>query len=120
MMQHVYAGEYDLEVELTLFPQQEGSRKMGLPFQTDQDGPRLYLDGRECLAVFTLQDRERLLPGETAHIFVTLSFPEDLIGRLHPDQAFLLHEGYHPIGKGRILALLNFEKHAEEALRRGQ
>jgi hypothetical protein len=115
-MQHTYFGEYDMKVELALFTLEEGGRKMDLPFQSDFDGPRIYLDGNECHAVFTLQDREWLHPGETAHVFVTFGFPQNLIGKLHPDQPFLLHEGYRPIGKGRILSLLHFEKHAEEAL----
>lgn len=117
-MQHAYLGEHDMEVELTLFTLEEGGRKMGLPFQSDFDGPRLYLDGSEWHAVFTLQDREWLHPGETAHVFVDVGFPQYLIGKLLPGKSFLLHEGYRPIGKGRILSLLHFEQHAEEALQR--
>jgi hypothetical protein len=44
--------------------------------------------------------------------------PQMLIRKLRPDKAFVLHEGYHPIGRGRILSILNVEKHMEEAKRR--
>lgn len=109
--------QYDIEVELTLLTPDEGGRKKGLPLEFN--GPHIYLDGKEWLAWFTLQDREILNPGETARAFVTFFFrPQELIGRLQPDQEFLLHEAYHPIGKGRILSLLNFEKHAERAKQR--
>lgn len=117
-MEYVSREEYDIEVELTLFSSDEGGRRAGLPVQSDFDGPRLYLDGSEYHALFILQDRERLMPGETARVFVTFGFSAHLLGKLYPGQPFLLREGYHPIGKGRILALLNVEKRAEETTRR--
>jgi len=108
--------QYDIEVVLTLFVPEEGGRKVGFP--STFNGPHIYLDGGEWLARFTLQDREMLNPGETARVFVTFFYnPHYLLGMLYPNKPFLLHEGYHPIGKGRILSLLNFEKHAEEAKR---
>lgn len=107
-------NQYDMEVELTLFGPEEEGRVMGFP--SIFSGPHIYLDNCEWLAQFTLQERERLNPGETARVFVTFFYkPHYLLGRLHPTKLFLLHEGYHPIGKGKILSLLNFEKHAEEA-----
>lgn len=116
-MEYVFRGEYDIEVELTFFSSDEGGRRTGLPVQSDFDGPRLYLEGSEYHALLTLQDREWLMPGETARVFVTFSFPASLLGKLHPDQPFIVRKGYRPIGKGRILALLNFEKHVEETIR---
>jgi len=106
--------QYDLEVELTLFPPEEGGRTVG--FSSVFHGPHIYLDNGEWLARFTLPDRTVFNPGETAHAFVTFFYkPHYLLGKLHTGKPFLLHEGYHPIGKGRILSLLNFEKHALEA-----
>lgn len=117
-MHYAHLGEYDMEVELTLFPPEEGGRKMGLPLQSDFDGPRIYFDGEEWHAVFTLQDREWLHPGETAQVFVNVVSPEYLIKKLFPGKSFLLRAAYRPIGKGHILSFLQFEKHAEEALQR--
>jgi hypothetical protein len=66
--------QYDMEVELTLFTLEEGGLKEGLPLETDFDGPRIYIDGYEFRARFTLQDRRILYPGETVHVFVTFFF----------------------------------------------
>lgn len=108
--------QYDIEAELTLFSPEEGGRSAGFP--SVFNGPHVYLDNCEWHARFTLQDRPILNPGETTRAFVTFFFrPQALIGKLYPGRLFALHEGYHPIGKGKILSLLNFEKHADEAKR---
>lgn len=118
VMRHVYLGEYDMEVELTLFTPEEGGLISGFSrSQASPDGPRIYVDGYECLAAFTLKDREWLYPGETARAFVTVASPDKLIGKLFPNQHFLLRASQRPIGKGRVLSLLNLEKHAEETLK---
>jgi len=118
-MQDANLEPYDIEVELTLFPPEEGGRNVGFP--STFNGPHLYFDHCEWLARFTLSDRERLNPGETARVLVTFFYqPHALYGRLHLGTSFLLHEGYHAIGKGRILSLLNFEKHAEQAKRQAE
>lgn len=117
VMRHAYSGEYDIEVELTLFTPEERGWTSGLSqFQTSPDGPRIYVDGGEWLAVFTLKDCEWLYPGETTHAFVTVTSPHKLIGKLFPGQHFLLRASQRPIGEGRVLSLLNLEKHAEETL----
>ncbi|GEM_PF-1310380 len=115
VVHHALMDEHDMEVELTLFPLEKGGRIPFLPIQTDADGPRIYFDGEEWLAVFTLQDREQLLPGETARAFVTVAETDCLIGKLFPGKEFLLRVGCYPTGKGRILSFLHFAKHAEEA-----
>lgn len=101
-------GEYDIEVELTLLTPDEGGRERGLP--SEFWFPHIFVDGNEWMAYFKLKDRDALHPGETAHVFVVLASPEHLRGRLSPGKHFLLHEAYHPIGKGRVLAILNLEK----------
>jgi len=113
VMQRASSGEYDMEVELTLFPSAEGGLASGLShFHALPDGPLFSVDGYECLAAFVLKDREWLFPGETAHVFVTVASPHTLIGKLFPGQCFLLRASQRPVGKGRVLLLLNFEKHA--------
>jgi hypothetical protein len=115
-MEHTEFEQYDIEVELTLFTPEEGGRERG--FSGEFYGPHIAFGGYEWLAHFTLQNREALQPGETARAFVTFFFrPQDLLGKLQPGLPFLLHEGYHPIGTGRVLTILNFEQHAEEARR---
>jgi hypothetical protein len=109
--------KYDIEVDITLLTPEKGGRKKGL--SREFNGPHIYLDDYEWLAWFTLQDCEMLHPGETSRAFVTFFFhPQELIGRLHPGKPFILHEGYHPIGSGRILSILNFEKHSELAMQK--
>lgn len=118
VMQRVYLGEYDMEVELTLFTPEEGGWISGISqFQTSPDGPRIYVEGYEYLAAFVLKDHEYLHPGGTAHAFVVVSSPHQLREKLFPGQHFLLRASQCPIGKGRVLLLLNFEKHAEETLK---
>jgi hypothetical protein len=107
-------ASYDIEVELTLFSSEEGGRQTGIP--SNSYGPHIVVNGYEWHAYFILQDREILNPGETAHVFVTFFFPE-LVKDLYDNQIFFLHEGYHPIGKGRVLSMLNFENHVKEAIK---
>lgn len=108
---------YDIEVELTLFTPEEGGLKEGLPLTSHS--LHIYLDSMELMARFTLRNREMLNPGETDRVFVTFFYkPHVLLGRLHPGKAFVLHEGFHPIGTGTILTMLNFEQHAEAAKQR--
>lgn len=118
VMQRASLGEYDMEVELTLFTPEEGGWISGLSqFQASPDGPRLYVGRCEYLAAFMLKDCEYLYPGETTHAFVIVSSPHQLIGKLFPGQQFLLRASQRPIGRGRVLLLLNLEKHAEETLK---
>jgi hypothetical protein len=102
-------GDYDIEVELTLLTPEEGGRTKPLP--SAFWFPHLLIDGSEWMAYFKLRDREILQPGETARVFVVFASPELLQGRIYPEKHFRLHEAYHPIGQGRILTMLNFEKH---------
>lgn len=112
-MRRADSGEYDMEVELTLFTSEEGGWTSGLSrFHASPDGPRIYVDGYECLAAFTLKEREWLYPGETAPVFVNVASPSDLIGKLFPGQHFLLIASQRPIGKGHVLSLLHLEEHA--------
>lgn len=104
--------QYDMEVELTLFRFEEGGRKVGI--LSNSYGPTIVLNGSVWHAHLILQDRDVLNPGETAHVFVAFFFPH-LVKELHVDQTFFLFESGRPIGRGRILRLLNFEKRAEEA-----
>jgi len=108
--------EYDIEVELTLLPTEESGLSNGLYSGTRSF--HFYLDDILWIATFFLPDREILFPGETTHAFVRFFFrPDLLLGRLHVGKSFLLKNG-KTIGKGVILSLLHFDKHAEEARRR--
>ncbi len=112
---HTDQGEYDLEVELTLFTVEAGGREAGLVSGTWHD--HFALDGFVFIARYDLLDRERLLPGETGHVFVSFPYhPEALVGHLQPGKSFVLDAGFHPIGQGRIIALLDFEQHVKEFL----
>lgn len=105
--------EYDIEVELTLFPTEEGGLEDGLYSGTRSF--HLYLDGILWIAALFFPEREILLPGETSSVFVRFIYrPDLLIGRLHPGKPFLLKNG-GTIGQGVILSLLYFEQHAEQA-----
>ena len=102
------SGKYDIEVELTLLTPDEGGRERGLP--SEFWFSHIFVDGSEWMAYFKLKDCDALNPGEMALVFVVLGSPEHLRGRLYPGKHFLLHEAYHPIGKGRVIAILNSEE----------
>lgn len=106
---------YDIEVELTLLTPEEGGSQIGLYSWTHSH--QIFLDDIHWVALYILPDYGTLEPGETGCVFVQFLTPEALIGRLHPNKPFLLKAEYdRTIGKGVIIALLNVEKHAHEAI----
>ena len=111
--------DYDIEVELTMLPYEESGRD--LPILSGYRSGHFYLDNIYFIANFFLKDREELWPDESGLVYIRFFFhPEALQGRLHPGIFFKLHDGYRPIGKGIILAILNFEQHVEESVRRAE
>ncbi|GHO42262.1 hypothetical protein [Ktedonospora formicarum] len=74
------SANHSSEICRVEFSPGKGGRTRGLPIEADFDGPRLYLENSEYHAIFTLQDREILQPGETTCVFVTFVYPSLLIG----------------------------------------
>ncbi len=103
--------EYDIEVELTLFTPENGGYAHELPSGSMHE--HFFIDGTRWIARYNLLDREILYPGETARVFISFPYhPEALLGRLYSGKPFLLKNST-TIGEGIIIALLNFERHAE-------
>lgn len=106
--------QYDIEVELTLYPTDQGGRRA--PLFPGYRAGHLALDNTLWIAAWTPKDpdRELVFPGETATMLVHFFYhPEDLSGRLWVGREFLLEEGTY-IGSGVITAMLNFERHAKQ------
>jgi hypothetical protein len=118
--------QYDIEVQLTLYPTDQGGRRTPMFFRPNDPDDRNYPDYRSghvaldhglWIASFVPKDRNRelLFPGETALMLVAFYFhPEALAGRLWVGREFVLEEPGRPIGQAVITAMLNFEQHAEE------
>jgi translation elongation factor EF-Tu-like GTPase len=107
--------DYDIEVELTMLPYEESGRD--LPILSGYRN-HFHIEKLLLTSSFVMKGGDELWPGETAHVYVRFACPELLLGKIHPGTSFELHEGYRPIGKGIILAILNFEQHVEESIRR--
>lgn len=104
---------YDIEVELTLYPTDQGGRRA--PLFPGYRAGHLALDNKLWIAEWTPKDpdRELVYPGETATMLLYFFYhPEDLSGRLWAGREFLLEEGAY-IGSGVITAMLNFERHVK-------
>jgi translation elongation factor EF-Tu-like GTPase len=108
---------YDIEVELTLLPAEDGGRRF--PIYPGYRAAHICLDDEEWIAAYEPKDRPELHPGETGRVHVVFFFePQYLVGRLWVGREFLLIEGAKTIGSGRITAMLTFDVHVGEYLQR--
>ena len=108
---------YDIQVELTLLPEEESGWHSRI--YPGYRAGHIYLDGIEWVASFYPKDRTELLPGETGPVLVSFFFrPDGLVGRLWVGRELVLMEGAKTIGRGSITAMLKFDAHVEAYLRR--
>ncbi len=100
----------DILADITLLTSAEGGR--ATPALTGYR-PQLWYDQCGWSAIHEYIDTESVVPGETARAFLTFVSPEPHIGKLYPQQTFVLCEGSRVIGSGTIIEILNPQLAAE-------
>ena len=100
----------DVEAEIVLLPTEHGGRASAA--RSDYR-PQFYYDGQDHDASHTYPDVERVLPGQSARVFLAFLHPETHIGKLHPGMPFLIREGQKVLGYGTVTRVVDLEASAE-------
>jgi elongation factor Tu len=100
----------DVEAFVTYLPAEHGGKT--IPVTTGYR-PQFYYDGQDHDASHTYPDVERVLPGQSARVFLAFLHPETHIGKLHPGMPFLIREGQKVLGYGTVTRVVDLEASAE-------
>lgn len=110
---------YDFAAQLTMLPP-DASGRSAPPLFDGFRGAHMYLDGIRWMASYHLHDREILLPGETTIIYVSFIAPQWVTSKIETGRTFSLLIGNRAIAAGAITAVLNFDAHVAQGIRRDE
>jgi translation elongation factor EF-Tu-like GTPase len=99
----------DVEAEITLLPTEHGGRASAV---RSNYRPQFYYAGHDWDAVHYYPDVVEVRPGDSARVYLGFLSPDEHVGRLCPGQVFLLREGNHVVGYGKVTRLLDLEASA--------
>ena len=103
----------DVEAEIYFLTAEEGGRHA--PIWSGYR-PQFYYDGHDWDAIHNYPDeQEPVNPGHTVTAYLSFLSPHCHVGKLFPGKEFLLREGSHTVGRGRITKILELEESAEES-----
>lgn len=105
----------DIEGEVTYIPTEAGGRKSPA-FQGYR--PQFYYNGGDWDAVQHYPDVNHVNPGETARVIFSFLSPDAHLGKIKPGMMFLIREGPHTVGYGRVTKILDMEKSTKDAQER--
>lgn len=104
---------YDVEALVWYLPTEQGGRKAFI--QSGYWG-QFHYDNADWEAGQYFQDPPIMFPGENRDVKFRFMSPEEHVGRLAAGSVFLLREGLRVIGYGRVTAILELDRHAQERL----
>lgn len=93
-----------IQVELTLLPSEHGGRKSPV---SSGYRPQFYYQGDDWDAAQTYPGVEQVRPGDTVTANLSFFCPEAHRGKLFASMPFLIREGNHVVGYGRITRILD-------------
>ena len=103
----------DIEAEITFLTTEEGGRQT--PAFSGYR-PQFYYDGQDWDAIqHYVGVIEPVYPGQTVTAHVSFLSPQHHVGKLYPGKEFLVREGQHVVGRGKVTKILDLEKSANEA-----
>jgi elongation factor Tu len=103
---HVYWPEH-IEVELTFLPPEHGGRKVPV---ASGYRPQFYYGGDDWDAVHRYIGVDVVKPGETVIARLSFLSPQSHAGRVFEGMPFLIREGNHVVGYGRVTRLLGLRE----------
>lgn len=92
---------YNLQAFITLLPTSRGGRKK--PVATGYKPSLVFNSHRNYSCEIELVDKQELLPGETATVFIKLLAARTIRRNLQINDSFTLTEGNKAVGNGIII-----------------
>jgi translation elongation factor EF-Tu-like GTPase len=99
----------DIEAEISFLKTDEGGRKgyVGSGYR-----PQFFYRGEDHDAIQEFVDKERVYPGETVTVRLSLLHPELLCDHIRVDDLFEIREGLKTVGLGKITRILKLSENA--------
>jgi len=93
----------DIEAEISFLKTDEGGRK---GYVVSGYRPQFFYHGEDHDAIQEFVDKERVYPGETVKVRLSLLHPELLCNHIRVDDLFEIREGLKTVGLGKITRIL--------------
>lgn len=106
---------HDVEAEITFLPTEHGGRSG--PAHTGYR-PQFYYANHDWDAIQTYVGTEVVYPGENVKALLTFMSPHLHVGKVFVGMPFLIREGNHVVGYGRVTKILDLEESARRAAQR--
>ena len=105
----MYGRDPDVEAEITFLRTDEGGRK---DYALSGYRPQFFYHGEDHDAVQEFVDKERVYPGETVTVRLSLLHPELLCDHICVNDRFEIREGLKTVGLGKITRILKLSENA--------
>ncbi len=99
----------DIEAEITFLKTDEGGRE---GYALSGYRPQFFYRGEDHVAVQEFVDKDRVYPGETVTVRLSLLYPELLCDHICVNDRFEIREGLKTVGLGKITRILKLSENA--------